>query len=390
MRSRDAALNGYNSIFLIDGVAPATMSRLPSALERMLRRSVGAILRRRAMETGRPRGREAASSSVRLLSPDLSEEDLVAQVHQAGYSGLAATMTLSGTRVVLMIRHDVVDGSGAVALIHALFDLACDRQPPEPGERAQPFPLARAVWKAGWRGLRAWASWRAEHVVPPPLAPTPTPAQLQRSTGRLFTRSVDAAAVSNLRSLQAGPRSTPTARIVCFALEQLAACHLDDVEWPVHVAVDLRHLVAPGRIDGNFFVAVPIGGLRSTDWSPATFSADILRVASGPAVFGLALSVKRRLVLAGRRLTRNPRFVGGYQVVATSLQSPRPFPEEAWVTGRPTRIAYVSTGPWWPASTMLQTWTVSNTTYLSVWDETERFDLGAFGERLSAVLDRKP
>jgi hypothetical protein len=390
MSPRNAQYREWDVVFLLDGVSDALAARIDAGLVELLGHPIGAPLRRAWPAPGRPLGvREAqrrARAAVRRIEQAGSDASLVAAARHAGYpAGLPVSVTVCGDRLAVAFAHAVADGGGMVVLLQALLRAALGEPLAEAPQPATRFPLLRALVAAGPRALLAARPVLTELDVPPVPAEAPDPQQAALDRARLLRVRLDAERLGRIRRARRGGgrgRATISTRVVSLALTALRETSRRTEDVRVALPVDLRHLVQ-GRVDGNFVSTAPMGGLRSTDWTPARISERVAAL-SGPAGLVALASGTTRAVRA--RITRAAPW--RERAVSVSVLTSDVLPAGTWRAPAAAGVACATIGPW-PSAVFVLLWFAGEEAYLSVWDEGEVVDLDRFQDEFERELVRR-
>lgn len=388
MRLRDMPHRDNSTVFLLGGLNPHVLHRLPGALETVISGARGAEWRVRVPTLRGQRRRLsvvaagiAARHSTQELSATLSDAETIRASRKWGFHGLPVALTLSGDRAAVLVWHAIADASGALELVHRLMEAAAGA--PSPEDRCAPtaFPLLRAALAAGPRSLPELLRWRAANRPSPYIAdgaPRATP-------GRFAHLRLASPTLAQVRATRgSSARATQNSRLADLVLSALKSVYRGTSDLPVKVPVDLRGHVAGGCVNGNFFVAEPIGGLLTADWSASMLSEQLAVMSSrvGVAALVVALQGFLRSQLTGRR--RRP----SYSLNLSVIRSPRPFPASLFTGPDAVRLGCGTRSPW-PSAVLVIIWSAGHDVHLSLWDETGLFEVDRFPDAFRDEIERR-
>lgn len=387
MRLRDENASAYSSIFILRELAPEVLARVPDALHRIVTSRDAKVLRRRWHESPGRRShlsiREAgavARAHVLTACPSMSDSELFGLHHRLGFDRLPVSLVIAGDRLSIKSWHLELDGEANLAFMHRLVDLACGL-PDTPFPRAVRLPVLRgAVRASAPLAVKEALAYRRDHVTPMQSAPEPTDAQRLREAVHLDSAELDERVIAAVRRAT-DERTTVNSALIAAVAETAAEIHRGQGDPVVSVPVHLGKW-AGGPVVGNFILNHRLGGLRSTRWHPCGVR-DLLAEAQTRAGFGgflwdlqwpLKARIRRRSAVAAAQ----PELT----VQISAIRSPRPFPTQAWVSGRPN-VVFGSIGPYPAFFTLL--WRVGDAVVVAVEDETHAFDSSQY----MSVLSRK-
>ncbi len=387
MRLRDEHTSAYASIFILSGLTPEVLSAIPEAFHRIVTAEDARMMRRRWK--GSPGRRShltveqaanAALANVHHVPATRSSSELFGVHHRSGFDRLPANLMISGDRLSMKTWHVDLDGAATLAFMHRLIDLACGASDTK-FDRPVPLPVLRgAVHAFAPVAIREALRFRRDHVTPVQPAPQPTEAQHLRNDVHLESAELDEKLVDELRRATDHGITVNSALISAVA-QTAAEIHRGPGDPVVLIPVHLGKWVG-GHVVGNFVLNHRLGGLRSTAWHPRIVR-DSLAEAQTRAGFGgflwdLQWPLKARIRGRPAEAAAQPELT----VQISAIRSPRPFPTQAWTTGRP-RALFGSIGPYPAFFTLL--WRVGDSVVLTFEDETDEFDSCRYVE----VLERK-
>ena len=200
-----------------------------------------------------------------------------------------------------------------------------------------------------------------------------------KGEGRFATIVLEPSSLALIRKgRSSGGRATLMTRVGSIVLACLAATSKPEVDARVVLPQDLRYLVGGLRVAGNFVSAESYGTLRTTDWSAGNLSR-LLAARRGTGAVALLASTLRGM------LSRGDQEPAGGPTISLSLMGAVALPTTAW-RGAP-RLACATIGP--TAGTFIFVVQVGDTVTVSVWDDSERFDLDAFRASFHSEVQRR-
>jgi hypothetical protein len=379
VRLRDEAASLYSSVFILHGLRPEVVERVPDAFRRLVAAPDARSLRRRWQGDAGSRhlspeeAVRVADRNVHRADPAMPTGDLLGMHHRLGFDVLPLSIVIAGDRVSIKTWHADLDGAAMLDLLHRLVELACGL-PDAPFPARVRFPVLRAAVRSiapvAIREALAVLRSREQRSEP---APAPTAEQRDRVGVQLRGARLEGPLVERIRRAGTGDASV-NARLIALVAETLAAIQHDDADPAVLVPVHLGPW-AGGRVAGNFIIDLRMSGLRSMAWTPEVVQRRIAemqgRVGIGQYLWDLQWPLKARL----RRRPTRAGSQGEFAVQISAIRSPRPFPAQAWLDGEPL-MTFGTINPFPACYTML--WRCGDAVLLAFDEETGRFDADRF------------
>lgn len=366
MAFRDVVFTGLTSVFVVDGLDQQTLSRLPAALEAVVRTRPAA--RRRWPGPVIVERHRSVAAALALVpdhvhrAPAMPVVQLVEAADRVGLHGLPVSVTTTPTACAIVVAHPVFDGAPALDLVHDLLDAASGiHLAPAPAPARLPvLQLVRAARRAD---VRAFLDYRAARL----RSEVEQPARSAAATSAVVVlREDDLKAVRRYREPDRQGRATLLSRVASLLVTALAESAITPGDVPIDVTADMRHLVH-GGVAGNFFTTEQVGTLRGDQWAPGALAGRLLAMSGRARGLALATSPAAWVVggLLGRRSGEEERIT--LTLAATQRTLP---PAAAGATITVTTLH----GP----ATYAFAWQLRDAVHVSVWSTTDRFDLQRF------------
>ena len=411
MNLREKLNPSLEIIRTFDPVSDDVLDDLPRALEAHLRSTAGAASRRICRGGDGRWGRLPASDvpaaiagAVTRVPAGLGREELMRVAYHRGFRVLPITFTVSGSMVAVMQPHALYDGGTSWSLVLDVFRRAAGEDPSSEVPEPLRWPVVKALHATGlhrpdaFRAVREQRRTILRETEPARQTRLPRSRAAALATARNTVLSFDRDAVARLSaSTDPAPlpssnvikgRPTMPVRIAGLLLESLSDVAVDDSDFRVRFAVDLRRYVHKlGEVDGCFAPAEPLGTLRTSDWSPMALTTRLAAtVKSGVALVSFAadvVAVMKRVVRPVRRsdLARQGAAEICFSLVTYELALPSGF----WAAEKNRVVAGGMVERYAPTSPFIQIAAFGPGYQVTIWDETGLFD----HERLQDAFERR-
>ena len=356
---RNLGMRDYDTVYLLVGLSESLLHNLSSIGHEVARRE-------------RLRGAATDALAVPLLPEEVGDDELMVAARATGHP---LGMAISGDRAAVYLPHELADGVEGTRLLGVLLR-AASGEPVGPRSVPVRMPLGRALVAGGRPAVRAYLAGRDERrATGDPASPVPL------GEGRFSRLTLVGPPLKDLRRMRSpGGRASPMTRVASVALAALAATADPRHDVRVVLPADLRHLVGGRRVSGNFVSTETYGTLRGTDWSAASISHMIAARRATGAV-PLAASATRAALSRGRHGEAGPPGVLVSLLGTVDLPNGRP--------GVPPLLAAITVGT--SAGTFVFAAQVGAAITVSLWDDTDAFDVAAFPDAFrSEMRSRTP
>lgn len=325
MRWRDRLWQTATNLVVAGPVAPGALADLPARFERWVLSPASRPYRFRRAADGRwmrvpgdpgTLGAAAAASVIRL-PPGLDVAGLDAAARARSYDHFGVQLLVSGPLVGVSVSHAFSDGVAALVAVQGVLGggggVAAPAADDAPRARMSAFPTLRGLARSGQLTPSALSAGRALlHVEHPVLAAAPRVALAGEHPVVIRSFAVPSAGLAALGRAAAGPdgRKPPTTAVLASLLFRAVRRTLaPGVDLPIRMQVGLRRHLGPGvTTHGNFAFAPLVGTLRSRDWTPADYLAEVApRVADERAIAAFAFQGLSLLRMRVRARVRGPR-----------------------------------------------------------------------------------
>ncbi len=378
MAYRDILFAPLTSVFLLEGLTPTVLERLPGALNTVVRTRAsarrvwpGPTLRAHRVEMSKIA--PLAERSVHREPDSLTDAQLIAAASAHGFSGLPIALTLTPTRCAVAVAHAVFDGSGALELIHDLLDSAAGEPLPthQPAVRR---PVLKALRRVRPDDARRWIDARRNRSDEA-FSDTVPPATSEARSAAFSLSAADLGAIRRYREPNRVGRATLHSRLASLTIAALRSVETTGMDIPVWVTSDIRHL-AGGPVDGNFITRERIGSLHGDEWAPGALAARLMRLKEPGQAISLVWSTTGWLL----RSAVGKRPAAGEEIVLTFASTQRTFPVHVG------RVTATSVGG---SPTFAFVWQTRDAVHLSVFNSSGRFALDRFEATFRALVDQR-
>jgi antitoxin (DNA-binding transcriptional repressor) of toxin-antitoxin stability system len=371
---RNRQHRGFETAYLLDPVDARVIEGLTVARERLVRVDFMGIAGRPWPRGARPE--DGDDHTVLRLPDELDDLEVLQRVRAGGYAGHPIGIGIAGSRVAVVVPHELADGTESSALLQGLLAAATGVEPPVP-DRPVRFPVLRAIRSVGPSSFIRYVQQRSERTPPSVSAAT-------LDDPALVSLTLDGDRLTQVRrGRSSGGRASISTRLASIAVSALLASARDERVAELQVPVDLRH-EAGGRVAGNFVQAVTLGTVDSSQ-TPGAISVALAARREGliPAMVSGELNPRHLLRRHG------PAGPGRLGVGLSMMQVPD-LPDTVWATPSVSARRFVCTSLGEGAVLLVVIATARDAAFVSLIDCTGWIDSTRFEhEFLSEIESRR-